>query len=245
MASLGGDEIELALALELEVALDGDQVVVVGAELLDGRQRTRRIFSNAPVSQSHRTPCAIIQRAALHEPAHYFGECLLSLPPHAHVHRRLADAVCRKHRGMPSAPDDGQIGTRSLRGARYPQRIRDRSARKDGDTQAKSALRMPDHCCLCVRVQPRIHNDDFVALGVELGTNRQQRQRHRVEHCLRIVENDLVAAHAAISPRLRIQTRSSTMEDDPKMRASSWSSIFSRSSTTRAAQRPCGETEFM
>src|SRR5881394_1820780 len=58
-----------------------------------------------------------------------------------------------------------------------------------------------------LRIDAAINDDDFVLRRVELRPDRHERQRHRVEDCLGVVEHDLEAVcrgntHAALHAAL-------------------------------------------
>src|SRR5262249_16063278 len=78
--SLGGDVIQLPFALELEIALHGYQVVIVGAKLLDWGQRPCGILLNRAVLEANGAAGTIAQRAPFAQALHDFGESLLTLP---------------------------------------------------------------------------------------------------------------------------------------------------------------------
>src|SRR5690242_15094302 len=69
-AALGGDVVELSLALEREIALHGDQPVVVRAESVDGRKWTRWVLANGTVGEPHRAAGAPLEGAPFGKASH-------------------------------------------------------------------------------------------------------------------------------------------------------------------------------
>ena len=139
VAALRGDVIELALALELEVALDRDQRVVVRAEHLQRQQRPRR-HSPAP-SHPRGAPCcpgspssdspALRRRDDLREGS-------LALPAHDHVHAGLARHSRANMDGCQPPQTTGSSGRALLGRAGHAQRVRDRRAGQHGDSRGRA-----------------------------------------------------------------------------------------------------------
>src|SRR4030095_14862380 len=72
VAALRGDVIQLPFALELEIALDRYQPVVVRAKHIEWPKLARRILADGPVCKPHGASCAALQRATFGDEADRF-----------------------------------------------------------------------------------------------------------------------------------------------------------------------------
>src|SRR5204862_2857230 len=129
-APLRRDVVELPLALEREVTLDGDQAIVVLGKVVEGARRPPR---------NHATPCAFTLLLILpvrHTPPwfvrgesrHQLRDRLLALADDNRVHTGLVQRLAWKQRRMPAAPDNPASRVPRAHGARHPQRVANRAA---------------------------------------------------------------------------------------------------------------------
>ena len=125
------------------------------------------------------------------------GKGCLPLPLYGGVNEGLGKTFRPEHRRVPTTPYDREVGAGSLGGARHGEGVTNRRTAKDGDSQAQGPVERlhdgPDR----VLHQTAVDQAWIVNVGVEMGCNRLQGERHGVEHRPRIVKDNLVADRVA------------------------------------------------
>jgi hypothetical protein len=200
IAALRRDIIELALAFERVVALDRQQAIVVGAEGIDVAKRAGRVGVRMAVGRTIGAAKTAIQGLATFQAIQDLSKGFFALRLHGDVDARLIQALTAEHRGMPAAPDYGQIRPVGLGRARYLHRVADRIPRQHADAEAQRVIQVSKHGMLWVVFQPSIDDHDLIARRIEIGADREQAQRHSEEDSARIIQHDL-PARAALSLR--------------------------------------------
>src|SRR5215471_8015967 len=185
------DVVELALFLEGEIALNGDEVEVGRRKRVHGEKRPRSMGDDAtvfPISRSGDvgSPCS------LGKMVNEFGESSLALPSDRYVDAQLRQRFNRKQRRVPTADDGHDAGSFCLYRAKDLQRVANRTAGQHGHAKAQSIFDLAQHFGMCVGRNTRVDDTNIKPVGIEIGANRQQSERHGVEYRHRIVQNDLV-----------------------------------------------------
>jgi hypothetical protein len=121
------------------------------------------------------------------------------------VDASLVEALPAEHGRVPSAPNDGHIRPCRFGSARHSQRVGNRRPGQHRDAEAYRALELRQNGALGVGIEASVDDHDFVLLWIELGPNREQRERHRVEDGARVVQDYFYAAALhALAPPLRV-----------------------------------------
>ena len=245
IAALRGDEVELTASLQLEVSLDGNQAIIVRTEPVDRPERTSGVLLNPAVRKTHGAAGAVFQPTAIGQTVDDFGERFFTLSLHTDVDRWLDQAVATKHRRMPSTPDDRQIRSKLLGRARNHERIGYWRAREHRDAQTHGVIEVRAEGGHGVRVEAAVDDHDLVYFGIEFRTNRQQRERHREEDRLRVVENDFQPRpgrhHAALQADSGNSSPGSCMSVRNSSSASPRSSTLRRPSTVTSSHGAVAE----
>src|SRR5262245_45440312 len=161
MAAVGGNEIQLTFSLELEVALDLEQLVIRGTEpvqTLQGSRGVKHRSASIAIAAAETAIQGLVVNQALDDLDHR----LLTLALNGDVHAGLLQAFQSKHGWMPAAPNHRNVWPTSLGVPGNLQRIDNRSPRQHADTQTYGAIQMSGDCLEWIFFQPAIDDDDFI-----------------------------------------------------------------------------------
>ena len=199
VAALRGDVVELALALELEVAFDRNQAIVMRPKFVDLRQRSCRILENGAIGSRTVQPAQPSSErpsdSRLTISANVSSPC-----PRTETSTEGSRGIRERTSTGANPPHDRHIGPGPFGGARYPQSIRDRRSCQHGDSQTHRRSHLRGNCLFRIRVESPVDRDDLVDIRIELGADGEQRERHGEKYRLRVVEHDLEAGALGRTP---------------------------------------------